>query len=257
MAVSSGCVSEAGGIEIARQHAGKAAIRASGEGSGIRTDRLSERQLRTWRKIERIVFARDSAGRYLHPALERLWRQVESSGHPVFIELHPSVGTARAGRVVVEGAGPDGKNRALAIQLHTSTIDKADTSKWARRPDGFIPFEKLERVMRYAEVLGHELAHAAQILQDPGYAALTEELVRLLAESAACTRQAGKVVFDGENERRLRRLAFLDQLVEPPAIAAEIEIWRELSGTVAISPASACGTASDGSQSSALAWARR
>lgn len=37
--------------------------------TGIRTDRLSRRQLRTWRKIERIVFARDAAGGPLHPTL--------------------------------------------------------------------------------------------------------------------------------------------------------------------------------------------
>ena len=37
--------------------------------AGIRTDRLSCRQLRTWRNIERLVFARDAAGGPLHPTL--------------------------------------------------------------------------------------------------------------------------------------------------------------------------------------------
>jgi hypothetical protein len=177
----------------------------------------------------------------LHPTLERLWREVKSSGYPIFIELRPSTGTDMAGKVTLESAGPDGRRRALSIWLYTSTIDKADTSQWARRPDGFIPFKNLEREKRYAEVLGHELAHAAQILQDPTYAALAEELVRLLAESSACSRKDGKVSYQGENERRLRRLVLLDQLIEPPAIAAEIEIWRELSGTVTTAPVSACG----------------
>jgi hypothetical protein len=231
MAFSFSQIAEANGSDVARDMAGSDPIGAGGEGCGFRTDRLSSRQLRTWRKIEGIVFARDAAGQHLHPTLERLWRQAESSGIPIFIELRPSTGTDRAGRVVVEGAGPDRDSRALAIHLHTSTIDRADTSKWARRPDGFIPFQGLNREQRYAEVLGHELVHALQVLQDPDYAALAEEQVRLYAESAACSREAGKVVYSGENERRMRRLAILDQLAERSALEAEIAIWRELKGT--------------------------
>ncbi len=41
---------------------------------GIRTDRLTPRQLQTWRSIERIVQAVDGSGRPLHPKLFSLWQ---------------------------------------------------------------------------------------------------------------------------------------------------------------------------------------
>ena len=39
---------------------------------GIRTDRLSPKQLREWNSIREIVFAKDRANRLLHPGLHSL-----------------------------------------------------------------------------------------------------------------------------------------------------------------------------------------
>ncbi len=51
-------------------------------------------------KIERIVFARDANGRLLHPTLENLWRQVESSGPAVIIEMPRHAAEYMAGRAL-------------------------------------------------------------------------------------------------------------------------------------------------------------
>src|SRR5213593_216737 len=55
--------------------------------SGIRTDRLSPRQLRVWRAIEAIVFAKDGSGRLSHPKLHSLWQWAETSGHVIYVQL--------------------------------------------------------------------------------------------------------------------------------------------------------------------------
>ena len=205
------------------------AVRGSaGNQTGVRTDRLSPRQLQNWKKIQGIVSARDAAGRLLHPKLEELWRQVESSGHRIFVELRAPTTDARAGKFIVEKIDPAGKCHTFCIHLYLSIIDRADTSEWARWADGFLPFEKLDREKRYAEVLGHELAHAVHTIQDPCYAALIWEQDGLRSELLERNRKERKVVFDSENMLRMRRLDFLAEQVEAPANAAEIDIWREL-----------------------------
>jgi hypothetical protein len=54
---------------------------------GIRTDRLSSKQLQTWRSIEQVIQAVDRTGRPLHPRLFSLWRWAQTSGHPIIVEL--------------------------------------------------------------------------------------------------------------------------------------------------------------------------
>jgi hypothetical protein len=196
--------------------------------TGIRTDRLLSGQLRSWRKIERIVFARDAAGQPLHPTLEGLWRQVESSGHRIFIELGGIGPGNMAGKFVVENLDPEGMSHDLSIRLYLASINGASTKEGARRADGFIPFKGLYREKRHAEALGHEMAHATRTLQDPCYAALVEEQKRLEAELAASSRKSGKIVVDVENQLRMRRLDVLTRLIEEPVNATEIQIWREL-----------------------------
>jgi hypothetical protein len=195
--------------------------------SGFRTDRLSSKQRRIWRKIEDVVFARDNAGSLMHPTLENLWRQVESSGYSIFIEMTAQATENMAGKFIVEKPRPDGKHGIMSIHIYVSTIDKANTSEWARRADGFIPFEKLENEKRYAEVLGHELEHAVRTLQNPEYAALSEEQDRLEAEFFSRVQKGGKVIFDSNGDLT-KQLSFLARQIEAPANAAEIEVWREL-----------------------------
>jgi hypothetical protein len=142
---------------IQAQHAShqgvlSASLHGSGATSGILTNRLSPGKLRTWRKIERIVLARDAGGRCLHPTLERLWREANSSGHRIFVELRTRSPQNIAGKVIIETMDPRERSHALAIHIYLSTINKAITSERARRADGLIPFEKLRGEERYAEV---------------------------------------------------------------------------------------------------------
>jgi hypothetical protein len=216
-----------GGEKAGGKHSGEGEI-ASKSQTGFRTDRLSTKQLQIWKRIERIATARDAAGRLLHPTLANLWQKAESSGHMLFINMRTSATENMAGKFIVEKADPEGKNHSLSIHLYLSSIDRANTSEWARRADGFIPFEKLERQKRYAEVLGHELEHAVRTIQDPGYATLSEEQDRVEAEFNEKSHKGGKVIFDGESKVRRQKLDSLSKQVEAPANAAEIEIWREL-----------------------------
>jgi hypothetical protein len=116
----------------------------------------------------------------------------------------------------------------LSIRVYLVSIDEASTSEGAQRSDGFIPFEGLYGERRYAEALGHVMAHAIMTLEDPGYATLVMEQRRLEVELASHVRETGKVLFEGANQLRMRRLEFLARAIERPANAKEKEIWREL-----------------------------
>jgi hypothetical protein len=157
-----------------------------------------------------------------------LWGKADSCGHDIFIELGRRGPGNVGGNFTIEKLDPDGKRHSLSIRIYLRSIDEASTSQGARRPDGFIPFETLYREQRYAEALGHEMAHAIMILEDPGYATLVMEQRRLEVELAARVRDTGKVLFEGANQFRMRRLEFLAGVIEEPANAMEIEIWREL-----------------------------
>jgi hypothetical protein len=201
--------------------------RGIGQG-GIRIDRLSPRQLRVWKRIESVVHAHDPKGRALHPILEMLWGKAESCVHDIFIELGARGPGNVGGKFTVEKLDLDGKRHSLSIRIYLRSIDEANTSQGARRVDGFIPFEGLYGERRYAEALGHEMVHAIMTLEDPGYATLVMEQRRLEFELAAHFRETGKVLFEGANQFRMRRLEFLAGVIEEPANAMEIEIWREL-----------------------------
>jgi len=199
------------------------------EKSGIRANRLTPKQLRIWRSIERIALARNGAGQPFHPRLESLWRHAQASGHRIYIEMRTSAVQNMAGKFLMEKPDSQGKNPTLVIHLYLSTIKRAVSGERARRPGGFIPFENLSTTERYAEVLGHELAHAVWTLKDPSYASLSDEQDRLTAE-LVCSRnpKAKRSLLDPENRQRITRLESLEKLIEGPPNAIEIEVWREL-----------------------------
>src|SRR5262249_8685604 len=146
--------------------------------AGILTDRLSTKQFERWRKIERIVFAADAEGRILHPILRALWEEVKASGHMIYLELSETQDSfsGTAGVFRLERFDPTGQHHIAVIRLYLNTIDHAYVGPDAKRPDGLIPLEGLGREERYAEVLGHELAHAVDILSNLERARLVEEL---------------------------------------------------------------------------------
>jgi hypothetical protein len=182
-------------------------------GAGIRTDRLRKSQLKTWKSIMEIVLARDKEGRPFHPILYGLYHQADISGHEVQIELSTQRATMCAvGVCSIEAYAESTQKAVVLIRLNLGMIDRAMASERSRRADGFIPFAGLKKKQRYAEVLGHELAHVVQLLTNPGYRGLYLER-QALADAGS---------------QDIRVIGRLTSLIEKPAEAAEIEIWHEL-----------------------------
>jgi hypothetical protein len=200
--------------------------------TGILTDRLSAKQLERWRKIERIVFAVDAKGEILHPVLHALWKWADTSGHAIYIEFRESynpIGSA-AGSFQIERLDPTGQRHIALIRLNITIIDQAYIGPDVRRPDGLIPFEGLGKEERYAEVLGHELAHAEDVLPNRERARLVEEYVEQTNELILSHLKAvvnGNLLDTEMRQRLLTRDCLLHGL-EGYAEAVETLVWREL-----------------------------
>jgi hypothetical protein len=201
--------------------------------SNIITERLTGKDLRRWDAIQRVVFAEDADGQPLHPTLRGLWDQIERSGHTVYIEMR---GTGRAvsntaGVFLLEQFDPTGERHVAVIRLYPENIDRAYVGPGARR-EGFTPFQGLSKEERYAEVFGHEMAHAVDILGDLARARKVYELVQQTNESfLAYGKKYGYARIDPEMQARIdRRDAFLLEL-EAPAEAAELVVWKEIRWT--------------------------
>jgi len=189
----------------------------------IRTDGLSGRNLKTWRAIVAVVEAVRPDGQPVHPTLHRLYRELESSEHTVRILIPDTKGSsAIAGRFRFDTLGMDGRHET-SILLNVRTIDRVLTGS----PEAqLVTFEKLGRTERQAQVLGHEMAHAAWTLRDAENTRLVVEVQRRSLELARRAQTEG-VAGEGfaeavqENERLVRSL-------EEPALAAEAAITEEL-----------------------------
>ena len=198
---------------------------------GICTDRLSPKQLRVWKAIEAIVFAKDASGRLNHPKLHSLWRQIEIGGNVVRVELPDPKARCdhQAGKFMVEKPGIDGQKHTAVIRLCLAIIDGALVTQRARGSDGFIRFEGLGKEERYAEILAHELAHAVWTLGDQSHARLIEDLNREVEEFDRCRRRAAHgTAWDEQARQHLRRIESLVTEIERPADMAEAEVWKEL-----------------------------
>jgi hypothetical protein len=204
-----------------------ALILASG---GLRTDRLSPKQLRAWNKIVNVVMAEGRDGRPLYPTLRQLWDAVDTSGHVVHVEMPDRAGSRSylAGRFAITKVDPEGKTHEGILVLNLRAIDKLSTGPGATRPGGFIPFKGLGKNERYAELLGHELAHALWHLADTERARLAQQFQgEMETEMERVLRAGGR----GPDEELRERVGALDRLareVEVPAEAAEVAIWKEL-----------------------------
>lgn len=199
--------------------------------TNIITDRLTDKDLRRWNAIRRIVFAEDIEGQPLHPTLRGLWDRLERSGHVIYIEMR-GMGRAisnTAGVFNIERLDPEGMRHVAVIRLYPEIIDRAYVGPDAEAPEGFIPFEGLGKEERYAEVLGHEMAHAVHILSDLSLVRMVKEVVQETNEMfLSYGKQNGYKNIGPEMLRRLSiRDAFLKEL-EKPANAAEKLVWREI-----------------------------
>jgi hypothetical protein len=200
-------------------------------GNSLRTDRLDDRQRETWASIERLADALDSSGYPLHPGFHGLWTRARACPFPIYVEfsgMRPG-STIRVGEVIVAKVQDGQGKRAIVLRLFTRIIDAVQVVEALRRRDGLLPFEKLGRVEKYAEVTAHELAHALQIAEDPEYARMCEEWDRKAAEVlTALKERREKPVYSDAMKARMQRLETLGELLEAPANTAEAQVWREL-----------------------------
>jgi len=197
---------------------------------GLRTDRLSEKGLARWSKIVAIVMAEDAGGRPLHPALRALWDAVDASGRAVFVEL-PEAKSRRdyiVGRFAITKVDREGRALEGVLVMNLPAIDRAASGPGAARKNGFVPFAGLGKKERYAEVLGHELAHAAWSLADAERTRLTLTLPGEVARASRFVLAARKEGVRGEGVERARELERLSREAEKPAEAAEAVVWAEL-----------------------------
>jgi hypothetical protein len=201
------------------------------EFSGLITSRLSQKELEQWKEIERIVFAEDGRRQPLHPSLRNLWQWVETSGHAVFVEIMRSTRTTTctAGSFVIERFDPKGEKHIAVIKLNLSSIDQAYVGPESSRENGFIPFDGLSRDERYVEVLGHELAHAVDILTNLERAGKVEEMIEKTNEMLLSRRPNRKDnTLSPEMKKRLSRRDALLKDLEKRAEEMEHIVWKEL-----------------------------
>jgi hypothetical protein len=211
--------------------------------SGILLDRVPARHLSKWQAIERLVFAEAATGQPLHPTLRNLYEWVEASGHAVYLELitDSRVSSCTAGNFSIKLFDPKGERHQAVIRLYLSNIDLAFIGESVARPDGLIPFKGLKKEERYAEVLGHELAHAVDILASLNKARKVEEMVEQTNE--LLLRQHSLRTGEKLSPDLQQRLTIRDSLLrelENRAEAIEATVWRELTASQPLR-----GTASD------------
>ena len=181
--------------------------------AGVLTDRLKKSHLKAWESIMEIVLAKIGEGRPAHPVLYGLYHQADASGHEIQIELSMQRSTLRAvGFCRIERHAEEAQKQVVLIRLNLGMIDRAIASELTRRADGFIPFEGLKKKERYAEVLGHELAHVVRLLTNPEYRGIYLER-QALADAGS---------------KDIQFIRSLTSSIEKPAEATEVEIWREL-----------------------------
>jgi hypothetical protein len=198
--------------------------------TGILTNRLSPKDLQRWNAIERIVFA-ENDGRPLHPTLRGLWEWIEASGHTIYVVFaKPNYNlTSTAGNFSIEKFDLRGEQHVGLIQLNLNNIDQAYVGNETWRSAGFIPFEQLSREERYAEVLGHEMAHAIDILTSLDKTGRVEEMVEktnqllLHHRSLKPTEQLSV-----ELKHRLTHRDTMLKSLEATADKLEAAVWREL-----------------------------
>ena len=198
--------------------------------TGIDPSRLSHAKLRVWKSILEIVTAQDKEGCYRHPTLYGLYRQAETSGHLIHIELSDADSLTRAGQFRIETLDPTGVRHVTTIRLNLATIARAYVGESARYSNGLIPFAGLRTIQRYAEVLGHELAHAVAVFQNPESLRLYQQIEKESNDTGVGKDASTDPLARLENVRQLMHLS------ELPAQAAELEIWCELSGATSLSP---------------------
>ncbi len=188
--------------------------------TGIVTDCMSPARLRTWRSIVGIITAKDKKGQFLHPTLLELYRGTNTSGHLIRIELSEEESLTRAGLFIIEKVDARNGCHEVRIRLNLATTRRTHVGEDVRHANGLIPFAGLSTKERYAEVLGHELAHAAAVFR-------RIEMLRLyqqLSKETADFYSGGMNAADGDRLKCLEKIEQLQHKIEGTAEAAELVI---------------------------------
>jgi hypothetical protein len=199
------------------------------EPRGFLLDRLSRRDLHTWRAIEAVVAASDAYGAPRSPTLRRLWEGAQTSTHALQVEMVSPAKLAAGvvGVFRVERYDPAGERQVMVIRLSPQRIRHAVANSGPNAVRAFNRFEGLTEVERYAEVLAHELAHATYVLESP------ERLAQLLAAEGAIrefVRRAGRGTGPGHKDVGHWCASSLAVLAASEAHAESVEavVLREL-----------------------------
>jgi hypothetical protein len=198
--------------------------------TGILLDRLSSEELRKWQSIARLSSTR-RGGAPLYPTLAGLLDWARGSENPIYIELSSDdcALTSTAGRFLIERSDPHATRHIGVIRLCLANIDRVGATGGERRANGLVRFAGLRGTKRYAEVLGHELAHAASDFASPERARLVWDRVdRVSAEFRAHRAWRGNEPLDPALKRRLEERDALLVELEAHADAVELLVWREL-----------------------------
>jgi hypothetical protein len=201
--------------------------------AGINTSRLKDSDLAKWCSIEQLVLAVNQAGQPKYPLLRYLFKWAEFSDHLIYIEL-PETRPIRfnAGSFHIERFDRCGLKQEAVIRLYLETIDRVYVGASTRRSDGLIPFSGLNREERYAEVLGHELGHAFDILNDFRLTRKFEELVQQTNRRfIAFKREFQSHPLDPQLQELLTGRDALLEHLENAAMEFEKVIWQELRGS--------------------------
>ena len=105
-------------------------VGAAASVSGISTDGLTAKQLRIWRKVERIAEAEDKGGRPLFPMLLGLMQWAKGNGHTIAIEMEERrASTNMGGNTTLEQGDSIGLRRTATLWLHIWAIDNASVNR--------------------------------------------------------------------------------------------------------------------------------
>ncbi len=199
--------------------------------TGLLTARLSDKDRVRWKAIEQLVFAQTKTDEPYHPVLRELWRWADASPHVIQIELIDSkaVQSSTAGSFNIERFDPAGHCHVTSLKLYLSNIDQAVIGPQVARANGFIAFEALRKEERYAEVLGHELAHVRYVLDNAMRTHLVHELVETTNDMLLLhARTKPAALTSPEMKQRLNQRDELLRELETQAETIEEVVWREL-----------------------------
>lgn len=199
--------------------------------TGIVLDRLNHEELRQWRSIEHLVNASGPDGTPRYPTLSGLWEWAGHSGNAIYIELSSpdcaAMGTA--GRFLIERVDLQAARHVGVIRLCLANIDRRAPGGGGTRANGFVRLAGLRKSERYAEVLGHELAHAAYDLASRERARMVHERVETVsAQFVAHRAEHGNMPLDPALLQRLEERDALLEELEAHADAIELLVWQEL-----------------------------